>query len=276
DICNSIEDEDEARRTFHLLQRRFEKHSWSHVMNLFDDLVNAPEASPNLSESFAATRSVLSNLKSAMGSTWDDETLIAIFFHYRNKQFFHEISTAMDTKVSLDTRARVRAEDILEIAQRFQKRLPTSSSQPAATIMSANVANAPSTSRLMPPRSTQHKPGSATANPAKRIPLSQQSESWAKYHLSPRYPCLHCFEWGHWVQDCHRKKAGFPAVEDPRIKNPNITLKKSAVVSHPCLSGMEAEEEDPFIASIQETPEHESQTAPRRREGYNSLGMPIW
>ncbi|MBW0547046.1 hypothetical protein O181_086761, partial [Austropuccinia psidii MF-1] len=242
DICNSIEDEDEARRTFHLLQRRFEKHSWLHVMNLFDDLVNAPKASPNLSESFAATRSVLT----------------------------------MDTKVSLDTRARVRAEDILEIAQRFQKRLPTSSSQPAATIMSANVANAPSTSRLLPPRPTQHKPGSTTANPAKRIPLNQQSESWAKYHLSPRYPCLHCFEWGHWVQDCHRKKAGLPAVEDPRIKNPNITLKKSAVVSHPCLSGVEAEEEDPFIASIQEMPDHESQTAPRRREGYNSFGMPIW
>ncbi|MBW0538338.1 hypothetical protein O181_078053 [Austropuccinia psidii MF-1] len=94
--------------------------------------------------------------------------------------------------------------------------------------------------------------------PARQIPLSQQSESWAKYHLSPRFPCLHCFEWGHWVQDCPRKKASLPAVVDPCIKNPAYTLKKSNVVSHPCVSEVEVEEEEPFIASIQGTPDNDS------------------
>ncbi|MBW0500685.1 hypothetical protein O181_040400 [Austropuccinia psidii MF-1] len=39
DLNNSIEEEDEARRAYQLLCRRFEKQLWSHVMNLFDDLM---------------------------------------------------------------------------------------------------------------------------------------------------------------------------------------------------------------------------------------------
>ncbi|MBW0462589.1 hypothetical protein O181_002304 [Austropuccinia psidii MF-1] len=89
-----------------------------------------------------------------------------------------------------------------------------------------------------------------------RIPISQQTKSWARHFLDPKFPCLHCFEWGHWAKDFPRKKAGKPAIEDPRIRNPGITLCKLATFSHPCIVEMEAEEEeDPFVAEIESVPE---------------------
>ncbi|MBW0493529.1 hypothetical protein O181_033244 [Austropuccinia psidii MF-1] len=121
DLNNSIEEEDEARRAYQLLCRRFEKHSWSHVMNLFNDLINGLDASIDLNDSYEAIKTNVRNLKSALGSIWDDDALAAMFFHHRNKQFFHEISTAMDAKLSLDDKAQIRAEDILQVVQRFRK-----------------------------------------------------------------------------------------------------------------------------------------------------------
>ncbi|MBW0482939.1 hypothetical protein O181_022654 [Austropuccinia psidii MF-1] len=123
--------------------------------------------------------------------------------------------------------------------------------------MLANVTN--NTYFAQPPssRPPQNKPGPLVSNPGKQTPLDQQSELWEKYHLSPQYPCPHCFEWGNWVQECNCKKASLPAVEDPIIKHPAVVLNKSSVVYHHFLLGIEAEDEDPFFASIQEMQEHE-------------------
>ncbi|MBW0520814.1 hypothetical protein O181_060529 [Austropuccinia psidii MF-1] len=126
DLLNSIEEEDEARKVYHTLRRQFEKHSWSHIMNLLDDLVTAPEASDNLHEAFANTKSTINNLKSAIGSSWNDEALTTIFFHLRNKKHFHEISNAMDSRMTTDSNFQIRANEVLQVAQRFQKRLATS------------------------------------------------------------------------------------------------------------------------------------------------------
>ncbi|MBW0471449.1 hypothetical protein O181_011164 [Austropuccinia psidii MF-1] len=81
-LKSSIEDEDKARQSFACLRCQFKKLLWSHVMNLFDDIVNATEASENLAEAYTATKNTVTNLKSAIGSTWTDELLIAIFFHH--------------------------------------------------------------------------------------------------------------------------------------------------------------------------------------------------
>ncbi|MBW0539319.1 hypothetical protein O181_079034 [Austropuccinia psidii MF-1] len=270
DLSNSIEEEDEARRVYFLLKNQFERPSWSHVMNLVDDLINAPEASANLNEAFAATKSTVSNLRSAIGSTWTDEAVTAIFFHLRNKKHFHQISTALDSKMSLEATYKIKAGDILHIAQRFQKRRAEPSYEHSPSLMAASGSVTPQHFRQqsMPQKGKQ---------PSTRIPIGQQSESWARYHLSPRFPCLHCYEWGHWVQDCRRKKAGLPAIEDPRKKNPNVVLKKSSVFSHPCIAEVEVDDGgEPLIASIQEAPGDTSEATSGRREGYNQFGMPIW
>ncbi|MBW0479618.1 hypothetical protein O181_019333 [Austropuccinia psidii MF-1] len=240
-LRSSIEDEDEARLSFACLRHQFEKLSWSHVMNLFDDIVNATEASHNLAEAYAATKKQCDKLE----------------------KHFHEISTAMDTKVSIERSINIKSNDILQIAQRFQKQTanPLSINQPS--IMAASSSRQHSSTRGMdwsncpdksniPPRARP---------PGTRIPISQQTKSWARHFLSPKLPCLHCFEWGHWAQDCLRKKAGKPPLEDPRIKHPGVTLRKSNTVSHPCITEVEAEEEeDPFVAVIQSIPEDKSPT----------------
>ncbi|MBW0479543.1 hypothetical protein O181_019258 [Austropuccinia psidii MF-1] len=247
DLNNSIKEEDEARKVYHLLKNQFEKPSWSHVMNLVDDLINAPEASKNLNEAFATTKSTVSNLRSAIGSAWTDEAITAMFFHLRNKKHFHQISTALDSKLSLEATYKIKAGDILHIAQQFQKRRTEPSYDHSPSLMAASGSASPQHFRRqsVAPRDKQ---------PSTRILIGQQSESWAQYHLSPRFPCLHCFEWGHWVQDCKWNKAGLPAIKDPRKKNPNAVLKKSSVFSHPCIAEVEMDDGEPLLSSIQETP----------------------
>ncbi|MBW0475373.1 hypothetical protein O181_015088 [Austropuccinia psidii MF-1] len=117
DLSNSIEEEDEARKVYYLLKNQFEKPSWSHVMNLVNNLINAPEAYDNLNEAFATTKSTVGNLRSAIGSAWTDETITAIFFHLRNKKHFHQISTELDSKMSLEATYKIKGGDILHIAQ---------------------------------------------------------------------------------------------------------------------------------------------------------------
>ncbi|MBW0498090.1 hypothetical protein O181_037805 [Austropuccinia psidii MF-1] len=237
-------------------------------MNLVDDLINAPEAYDNLNEAFVTTKLTVGNLRSAIGLAWTDETITAIFFHLHNKKHFHQISTALDSKMSLEATYKIKAGNILHIAQRFQKRRTEPSYDHSPSLMAASGSATPQHFRHQsaPQKSKQ---------PSTRIPIGQQSESWARYHLSPQFPCLHCFEWGHWVQDCKRKKAGLPAVKDPRKKNPNAILKKSSVFSHPCIAEVEVEDEEPLLSSIQQAPGDTSEATPGRREGYNQFGLPI-
>ncbi|MBW0501018.1 hypothetical protein O181_040733 [Austropuccinia psidii MF-1] len=157
----------------------------------------------------------------------------------------------MDSRMTTDPNFQIRANEVLQVAQCFQKRLApgNTSANNLISIMAASGSGQSPT-----PPFNQNTMPSRQRPLATRIPLSQQSESWACYHLSPKFPCLHCYQWGHWAQDCQRKKRGLPAIDDLQKKNPNVTLRKSMVFSHPCIAEIEVEEEDPFIASIQEEP----------------------
>ncbi|MBW0519982.1 hypothetical protein O181_059697 [Austropuccinia psidii MF-1] len=141
DLNNSIEEEDEAMQAYQLLSRRVEKHSWSHLMSLFDELINGLDASTHLYKSYVAIKKNVSNLKSALGSIWDDNALVAMFFHHWNKQFLHEISTAMDAKLSLDDKVQIRAEDILQVAQCFQKQNNTLSLSPPPLVLASSSSH---------------------------------------------------------------------------------------------------------------------------------------
>ncbi|MBW0507007.1 hypothetical protein O181_046722 [Austropuccinia psidii MF-1] len=87
-----------------------------------NDLINEHEARKNLNEAFATTKSTVRNLRSAIDLVWTDKTITAIFFHLCNKKHFHQISTTLDSKMSLKATYKIKAGDILHIAQQFQKR----------------------------------------------------------------------------------------------------------------------------------------------------------
>ncbi|MBW0471448.1 hypothetical protein O181_011163 [Austropuccinia psidii MF-1] len=164
----------------------------------------------------------------------------------------------MDTKISIEKSINIKSNDILQIAQRFQRRTTNLPLSGQPSIMAA------STSRQQTPNRTSHQDqrlgNPSTSNqahpPNNCVPISQQSESWEIHFLSPWFLCLHCYEWGHWAQDCPRKKAGKPVVEDPRIKNPNASLRKLTTFSHPSIAEVEVEEEDLFVAAIESIPEN--------------------
>ncbi|MBW0473093.1 hypothetical protein O181_012808 [Austropuccinia psidii MF-1] len=84
---------------------------------------------------------------------------------------------------------------------------------------------------------------------------STQSESWARQWLSPEHPCIYFWEWGHWAQDCPRKRAGKTAEADPRIWKPDFKLKKYQHVLHTALERVEMGR---GIAGIAEIPENDS------------------
>ncbi|MBW0461392.1 hypothetical protein O181_001107 [Austropuccinia psidii MF-1] len=138
-------------------------------MNLLDDLVTAPEASDNLHEAFANTKSTISNLWWAVGLVWTNEALTAIFFHLRNKKHFHDISNAMDSRMTTDPKFQIQVNEVLQIAQCFQKHLApgnTSATNPIS-LMAASGSHQPS---------FNHNPHPSRQRPATtRIPLNQQS-----------------------------------------------------------------------------------------------------
>ncbi|KNZ53730.1 hypothetical protein VP01_3153g3 [Puccinia sorghi] len=72
-----------------------------------------------------------------------------------------------------------------------------------------------------------------------------RSVEWARWVLNDRNPCRYCWEWGHWVNDCHLKKACKPPLGDPRHLNPNYRLKKTvragAVLDSPAVRALKLE-----------------------------------
>ncbi|MBW0572656.1 hypothetical protein O181_112371 [Austropuccinia psidii MF-1] len=91
-----------------------------------------------------------------------------------------QISTVMDSKLSLENKVQICAEDILQVMQNFQKRNHVSSMSPPPSILAVCSSNNQHGQRI----SSVHFPPQKPATPAWKITLSQQSESWAKYHLS--------------------------------------------------------------------------------------------
>ncbi|MBW0505684.1 hypothetical protein O181_045399 [Austropuccinia psidii MF-1] len=127
-------------------------------MNLFDDIVNATEASENLAEAYTAMKNTVTHLKSAIGSTWTNEILISIFFHHQNKKHFHEISNVMDTKVSIEKSINIKSNDILQIAQRFQQWATNSTLNSQPSIMEASTSRQQTQAKT---RNQGHRPGNS-------------------------------------------------------------------------------------------------------------------
>ncbi|MBW0537729.1 hypothetical protein O181_077444 [Austropuccinia psidii MF-1] len=261
-------------------------------MNLFTNVVEASDDSEPLDNGYTKIQENLKNRKSALGGKWNDKNLMAMFFHHYNKRHFHQIANAIDARISIDPTIEIKGRDILEIAHRL-----TAREQPhqSSSVMAMNAANRFNhTQRTWQPTASpqQNIKRSFFVPPAgdikfKRYPHpSTRSEAWSRQWLSPEHPCVHCWEWGHWAQDCPRKRAGKPAAEDPRIRQPDFKLRKSAHVSHPVLAGMEMEEGlQGAVASIERSPANNSKLifisrdeghAQSQGDGNNQIIYPGW
>ncbi|MBW0491159.1 hypothetical protein O181_030874 [Austropuccinia psidii MF-1] len=109
-----------------------------------------------------------------------------------------------------------------------------------------------------PPQTSQQPDSSSKPradNKTTRYPhQSMRSAAWATKWLSPKHPCSHCFEWGHWAMDCPKKLTGKPPIEDPKKRDATFRYRKSKFVSHPALVSVEAKNEgEAKLMSIQAT-----------------------
>ncbi|MBW0538568.1 hypothetical protein O181_078283 [Austropuccinia psidii MF-1] len=264
-LLSYVEDVTSARKIYSLLESRFTHTSWSHVMNLFTTIINDTNDLESPDNGYAKIQDNLKKLKTAIGGQWNDDSLMAMFFHHCNRQYFHQIANAVDARISIDPSIKVRGRDILEIAHRLKAREQSGSS---GSVMAMNTRNRFGTPPRFPPQqaSREHHLRKSIFTPPtgdakfKRYPHpSTRSEAWARQWLSPEHPCVHCWEWGHWAQDCPRKRAGKPAAEDPRIKQPGFKLRKSQHVSHPALAGIEVDGQcEGNVAAIAKPPANDA------------------
>ncbi|MBW0538923.1 hypothetical protein O181_078638 [Austropuccinia psidii MF-1] len=271
DLLPYIDELDQARLIYKALQTRFQHTSWSHAMTTFNNLLSLNEENVSLNEAFTRLQNDLKTLKSAIGGTWTDDILLSLFFHNFNKDTYHSIANALDAKRAINPESLITSKEIMEIAQRFRSRKMET---PQSHLMAFASPREGSYHHLQHQQS--RRPGQTSSQPSiqprsqvltpragakhRKYPHpSTRPAEWAHKWLSPANPCLHCYEWGHWAQDCPMRLAGKPPIEDPRIKNPGYCLKKSRFVSHPAIAEIGSENrQEESVAAITTIPGDET------------------
>ncbi|MBW0495739.1 hypothetical protein O181_035454 [Austropuccinia psidii MF-1] len=94
-------------------------------MVILNRIINLNEATVSLDEGFTEMQNLLRVLKSLLGSMWTDDSLLAMIFHQFNKAQFHHISNSLDAKKSIDPSCVITAQEVMQVAQRFQQREET-------------------------------------------------------------------------------------------------------------------------------------------------------
>ncbi|MBW0522987.1 hypothetical protein O181_062702 [Austropuccinia psidii MF-1] len=232
-------------------------------MTNFNNLLSLNEENISLNEAFTRLQDDLKTLKAAVGGTWTDDILLALFFHNFNKDTYHSIANSLDAKRAINPESQIMSKEIMEIAQCFC--FCKTETQQSHLIVFASPKEGPSHRR-------QHQNPHRQGQGLKQQSIQKQSQvltprtsvrhrkyphpstrpaEWAHKWLSPANPCLHCYEWGHWAQDCPVRLAGKPPIEDPRIKNPGYCLKESRFVSHLAIAEIELEtRQEESVAAI--------------------------
>ncbi|MBW0482805.1 hypothetical protein O181_022520 [Austropuccinia psidii MF-1] len=144
----------------------------------------------------------------------------------------------------------------MQVVQRFQKQDETKTDANVMAFASSrgqpnNISNQHYPSQISQQTNASNK-SQADNKPSRYPHPSMQSAAWETKWLSPKHPCSHCFEWGHWAMDCPRKLASKPPIEDPKKRDATFRYCKSKFVSHPALVSIEAKNEgEAKLTSIQ-------------------------
>ncbi|MBW0527798.1 hypothetical protein O181_067513 [Austropuccinia psidii MF-1] len=248
-----VEDHLHARKIFNTSHQRFQHTSWSQAMNVLSDILSLSDETIPLNEGFFTLQNYLRQLKSLIGGTWTDEALMALFFHHFNKKNYHVIANALDAKKAIYPSSPVTAQEIMQIAQRFQRNELSNTSSQVIAMAQSQSRQASFKQKSAHPHNAANQSVFILPNentrPSRYPHPSTCPASWALKWLNEEHPC------NHWASDCPRKAAGKSPLQDPQIANLGLKLKKSKYVSHVALMAMEARDEDSSnVTSIQAMP----------------------
>ncbi|OAV85054.1 hypothetical protein PTTG_30832, partial [Puccinia triticina 1-1 BBBD Race 1] len=169
------------------------------------------DVSADLNTAYSEMQTCLDEIEKRTGAISKD-LVLALLLHQRCHPHFQGIANALDARIAVNPKGMISSKTILEIAGRM------------------NSSVVPAQSSVFAYRSARGGTGDSVARKGGDQSQSMvgKSDAWARRVLTEKNPCRYCYEWGHWMNDCPLKKNQEPPVGDPRLRNPNARLKKSA------------------------------------------------
>ncbi|POV97405.1 hypothetical protein PSHT_14600 [Puccinia striiformis] len=215
-----------AYKAYTHLVARFNRASWLLLVSQWNSVSSPPDGSDTLAESFAAAHRNWTDLEARLGSLSVDK-LAALTFYSSATRYRTQIANALNSCVAITPTFDITADELLNIASRLAQ------SSPETGVNVSAIGRGGGRGGFFRRGGTRgsHQSSGSSKQPGNSSSTNATSDSWSNKNLTPAHPCTMCWEWGHWAPDCPRASQGLPALEDPRIKNPDAKLRKSATLS---------------------------------------------
>ncbi|MBW0542359.1 hypothetical protein O181_082074 [Austropuccinia psidii MF-1] len=200
-----------ARNVYQAIKDRFNRASWSSIVHHASLVFNPIDQSLDPNQHALRLGEAIEAIENQMGPLDSTKILtLSLFFsmpHLRDK-----LTSALDTRLAINPLLAVRPEDILDIVRQMSSSASSSIVDESSQLARIDATKPPLDHRARgqlktPPRtgSSSHKSFGASS------PIMSRSDDWKKKWLTPRHPCFHCGESGHWVPDCPARKRGVAA-----------------------------------------------------------------
>jgi hypothetical protein len=188
----------------------FASPSWLLLLSRWSDVARAPDASDGISASYESLKQSLLDLEERLGG-WSTDKSLSLAFHSSLRRYHQQVADAIDLRLAIVPGLLILSTDILHAATRLHL-LATSVGQ-QSSIMGISAPQGRGNGGPCPPRGG----GSSSGRPTAPVNWSNNfpPDAWGAKFMTLAFPCLSCWEWGHWAPDCPRVKAKLPALEDP-------------------------------------------------------------
>ena len=223
-----------GRLAFAVLQSRIANVSWTYIMSRWAKASDSADIYADLNSSYSEMQTCLDEIEKWVG-TFSKDLVLALLVHQRCHPHFQGIVNALDARIAVNPNCTISSKTILEIAGCMNSSLSNTDS----SVFAFRTA-----------RGGKRTGASGRSGGRESQTMEGKSATWARRVLNEKNPCCYCFEWGHWMNNCPLKKERKPPVGDPRLLNPNVRLKRSAVCHPALLQGASSA----TVASVEKQP----------------------
>ncbi|MBW0534653.1 hypothetical protein O181_074368 [Austropuccinia psidii MF-1] len=195
-----------ARTVYQAIKKRFSKASWSSIVHHANFIFNSSDHQHDTAQHVIRLNEAIESIESQLGPLDSSKILtLSLFFSLPNLQA--PITSALDTRLAANPGLQINAEDIMDIVQQMRSRSAPISNDNSIQLSKIDASHHQTQSSLRMhtpvrnPRTYRN-----TQPPSQNSPIASRSEEWKKKWLTPRNPCFHCGEAGHWAPDCPARK----------------------------------------------------------------------
>ncbi|MBW0547305.1 hypothetical protein O181_087020 [Austropuccinia psidii MF-1] len=197
-----------ARTVYQAIKKRFSKASWSSIIHHANSIFNTSDHQHDIAQHVIHLNEAIESIESQLGPLDSSKILtLSLFFSLPNLQA--QITSALDTRLAANPGLQINVEDLMDIVQQMRNRSAPISSNDSMRLSRIDASqNRTQSSSHMPTPGRNFKAYRNNQSLSQHTPIASRSDEWRKKWLTPRNPCFHCGEAGHWAPDCPaRKKA---------------------------------------------------------------------